>query len=73
MSLLPARYRQIPEMTVLGRGAAGRKAWNGGKDGSSWGSIVAALMPLFLPITPPRSVAAHNDTLNGRPEDTGAA
>lgn len=36
------------------------------------GSIVAALMPLFLPITPPRSVAAHNDTLNGRREDTGA-
>ena len=47
-----------------------------GMAGLAWkietGSIVTALMPLFLPITPLRPLRAHNDTLNGRPEGNGA-
>ena len=52
--------------TVVGGRMAGL-AWK-----IETGSIVTALMPLFLPITPLRPLRAHNDTLNGRPEGNGA-
>lgn len=52
-------------VAVAGRREA-RLAWR-----IETGSIVTALMPLFLPITPLRP-RALNDTLNGRPEGNGA-